>query len=110
MTDPTEFVLNCFLSNKVFFVITIAEQVSVSKLKESVKATLLNDVGLFALDLWKVSIPADDDAALSAFVPQNDKAQGVFFLKPLTRLDEVFATEPVRGHIHIIVQRPPKSR
>jgi hypothetical protein len=54
------------------------------------------------------SISADDDAALSAFVPKNDEAQGVHFLKPLMRLDENFATEPVRDHIHIIVQRPPK--
>ena len=113
MTDSTEFALNCFLPDKGFFVITIVKQAPVSKLRESVKAMVapaLNDFAFPALKLWKVSIPADDDAALSTFVPQNDEAQGVLFLKPLTRLDENFATEPVRDHIHIIVQRPLKSR
>jgi hypothetical protein len=111
MTNTTK--LNCFLlCGEVFFDINVTKNSSANDLKNSIKAALspaLNDIPAAFLTLWKVSIAAEDDSALRAFVPLNDEVKGVLLMKPFATLETIFATEPAQGHVHVIVQRPPRA-
>jgi Crinkler effector protein N-terminal domain len=112
MTDTLE--VNCLVlgqESSHVFLIRIPENKTVYDLKEVVqdkKRRTFRDVDADDLQLFKVSIPVDNelDGILADFQPQNDPANSVQKLSAVWRLSQIFSAIPVDGYLHIIVQLP----
>jgi hypothetical protein len=108
--DPTQLLsLNCFVLgdnlNKAFTVeIEKTKNVSIlKKLIKEEKAFLLNHVDASDLDLWKVSIPAGDDA--------DKRLRSIKNLQPLDAFLLLSEFPPVEeSHLHILVQAPTNGK
>ena len=93
------------------FPVKIASTESVGTLKKAIKDEKKHSfehVDADSLDIFKVSIPVDDDidSTLKRFQPEHDPERGVHHLSlPVKRLKGVFG-DPIDEHIHVIVQCP----
>jgi hypothetical protein len=65
--------------------------------------------GIGAHERYKVDIPVDAEITdkLRDFRPLHNPDKGVHRLLPVDRLSRIFPTDPIDGHLHIIVQPPP---
>ena len=107
--------LNCIVFGddpSHIFPVKIANTESVGALKDAIKEKkkpIFNHVPADALDIFRVSIPVDEelDAALQSFRLEHDPQNGVHHLSvPVKRLKGVFGG-PIEEHIHVLVKRPP---
>ena len=103
--------LCCFVLGDAF-VVEIAGTESVGTLKEFIKEkkkNALQHVDAATLNLFRVSIPFDNDldATLKGFQPNHNPDNGVHHLSmPAEQLKEVFG-DPVYKHINVIIKLPP---
>jgi len=91
------------------FPIDIEKNKLVGHLKDAIKEKKSNDFqGIDAekLALWRVSIPDDNDQALTNLELKNDDEKGVKKIRPSDEISDIFPHSPERKHIHIIVVPP----
>jgi hypothetical protein len=97
--------LNCFVQgddrNQVFS-IEIPNNKPISALKKAIKEEqkpTLDHVTADSLQLWKVSIPVDNNSreTLSQIVLRDEEA-----VSPVKRLTDVFSDRPKQGDLHVI--------
>ena len=110
--------INCLVfgdGSSHLFTIEIEDTKNVSALKKAIKDEKKHSfehVDADSLDIFKVSIPMDDDidSTLKRFQPEHDPERGVHHLSlPVKPLKGVFG-DPIDEHIHVIVQHPPPGK
>ncbi|KIL71411.1 hypothetical protein M378DRAFT_43028, partial [Amanita muscaria Koide BX008] len=98
--------LNCLMSGETYsciFKVRIEASQAVAHLKDAIKEITkpaLDHTPAYALDLWKVSIPVDNNSLENVGNPDRKP------LLPVKKLSTVFPEPPVLEHIHIIVKAP----
>ncbi|KAM6498780.1 hypothetical protein JOM56_006728, partial [Amanita muscaria] len=98
--------LNCLMSGETYsgiFKARIEPSRAVAHLKDAIKEITkpaLDHTPAYALDLWKVSIPVDNNSLENVSNPDRKP------LLPVKKLSTVFPEPPVLEHIHIIVKAP----
>jgi hypothetical protein len=93
------------------FPVRISKMLLVGDLKKSIKAEKENDfryIDADKLELWQVNIPANDVTILNQ-LDLNDDNNNVKKLQPSDDIAELFAEQPIKKHIHIIVENPPSK-
>ena len=96
-------------SSQHVFPIDITKNKLVVHLKQQIHKELhprFERVPYTKLRLWRVSIPADDDALLQSLV-LNDEDNSTQKLPPAEEIGEIFSESLKKKHIHIIIE-PPK--
>ncbi|KIL61625.1 hypothetical protein M378DRAFT_166758 [Amanita muscaria Koide BX008] len=96
--------LNCLVSGETYsriFKVRIEASQAVADLKNAIKEEIkhtFQHVVADTLDLWKVSIPVDDN--FHATIPDEKP------LLPVDELSAVFTEAPVLKHLHVVVKVP----
>ena len=91
------------------FPVDISKNATVGHLKDAIKVKKQHafaDIDADKLSLWRLSIPADDDAMLQNLVLANDQDKGILKLHPAKEIGDVFPERPKKEHVHIIISPP----
>jgi hypothetical protein len=89
------------------FLIKIQRAKTVAALRYVIKDAMMHifhDVAAESLVLWRVDLSADDTLEHNLGNLGFDRKGS---LSPTVQLFRVFATSPMGGHLHIVVQPPP---
>ena len=98
------------LSSESVFLVRITKNELVTDLKKQIHKELhprFERVPYTELRLWRVSIPANDDALLQSLGLKADQDKGIRKLPPAEEIGDIFSESPKKKHIHIIIE-PPK--
>jgi hypothetical protein len=88
------------------FPVKIDKEETIGVLKKVIKEENKPEFDSFAanhLQLWKVEIRYGANDELKEFKPKDDEV-----LSPMEEIGEVFQGDPIRRHVHIIVEVPGK--
>ncbi|CAG8585768.1 7585_t:CDS:1 [Paraglomus occultum] len=104
--------LNCLFEDDTpaednLFIVDLNANDSVYGLKKRIKQEVpnrLQDVDAGALVLWRISVPATNDAHLQALALNNNDR-----MRQLTMIRSLWPTQPDNANIHVIVRVPPTA-
>ncbi|GBB98264.1 hypothetical protein RclHR1_31850003, partial [Rhizophagus clarus] len=97
------------------FEVDIEINKSISKLRDAIKEKIDDNVKAKDIKLWKVDISLEKEnkklELVNTKINVNIKEElGGVELLPLSKINKHFPSQPADEHIHIIVQRPVKTK
>jgi Crinkler effector protein N-terminal domain len=106
--------LNCFVlgdnPQHDIFPVKIENHKILHYLKEAIfekKSQAFNDIVDSDLDLWRVSIPDNDEIAAKLSSIRLEDSDGCHSMWHISwRLARYFPESPLKEHLHVLVQRP----
>jgi hypothetical protein len=104
-----EYQLNCCFIHEPsrIFSVVISKVATADELKDAIKkkvAPKLDHIAASDLDLWKASIPVADLDTRKGDIQNPEGMQYAAKLYPTFLLSTIFKTQPVKQHLHVVVQ------